>query len=80
MLRKLLNRFKEPSSLAGLSMLAVLFGVEPNIATAIGDAIVQIAIAGAAPTGQAIVSALGAVLAVAAVLVPEEKPPMLIVK
>lgn len=52
MLKKLMNRLKEPSSLAGLSMLAVMFGVAPEVADTV--------------TG-----AVGALLAVGAILVPE---------
>lgn len=61
MLRTILTRLKEPSSLAGLSMLAMLFGVKPDVA-------------------ESVMGALGAVLAAAAVLMPEHKAPLLIVK
>ncbi len=54
MLKMILKRLREPSSMAGLSVLAVLFGVRPEI--------VDVS-----------VTALGAVLAAAAVLVPEKK-------
>lgn len=33
MFRKIFGRLKEPSSLAGLSALAMLFGVKPEIAS-----------------------------------------------
>ncbi len=67
-----MSRLKEPSSLAGLSMLAVLFGLNPNTANAIADAVVQVAVAGTAPNPGTIISALGAVLAVGAVVVKEK--------
>lgn len=60
-LRAFLTRLKEPSSLAGLSMLAMMFGINPDVA-------------------DSVLGAIGAVLAAAAVLVPEQKAPLLIVK
>jgi hypothetical protein len=80
MIRKLIQRFKEPSSLAGLSVLAMLFGVNQGTATAIGDAVVAVATAGTAPNPVTVINALGAVLAVGSILVAEEKPPLMIVK
>lgn len=37
-MKKLFNRFKEPSTWAGLAALAVLFGVDPAKANAIAQA------------------------------------------
>ena len=56
MFRKMFNRLKEPSSLAGLSALAMLFGVKPEIANVGLELVI-------------------AVLAAAAVVVPEKKAP-----
>jgi hypothetical protein len=50
----IINRLREPSTLAGLSMLAMLFGVPPG-------------------TVEVTTQAVGAVLAAAAVLLPEAK-------
>ena len=55
MLRSIFKRLKEPSTMAGLSMLAVLFGVRPEEVDAVG-------------------AIVGAVLAGAAVLLPEATP------
>jgi hypothetical protein len=80
MLRAIFNRLKEPSTMAGLSMLAALFGAKPDTVSAIADATVALVTAGAAPNPATVLSAVTALCAAAAVLVPEHKPALLVVK
>jgi hypothetical protein len=47
MLRMILNRLREPSSLAGLSVLGVLFGVDPEKANVVVQALGAVLAAGA---------------------------------
>lgn len=47
MLKKMLQRFREPSTWAGLSALAVVFGVPPGTADVIVQAVAAVAAAAA---------------------------------
>lgn len=47
MLKMIMRRLKEPSTLAGLSMLAILFGVRPEVAETLTGALGAVLAAGA---------------------------------
>jgi hypothetical protein len=67
------KRLKEPSTWAGLSVLAVLFGVPAATADAIsGVATAVIGMADTGLTADALTHALGAVAALGAVFLPEK--------
>jgi hypothetical protein len=75
----IIKRFREPSTWAGLAGLAAIFGAPASVVEPIMTAVNVIAGAGVAtPVG--IAQSVGALFALAAVLLPEEKPPLLIVR
>lgn len=79
-MKAILNRLKEPSTWAGFAALGTLFGVKPELISAVGDAAIALFTVGAAPNPATIVGAVTAVCSAAAVLIPEHKPALLVVK
>lgn len=75
-----LKRLKEPSTWSGIAALGAIFGVRPEIIPAVADAAVALVTAGTVPTPGTVIAAVAAVCAAAAVVVPEHKPALLVVK
>jgi hypothetical protein len=72
-MKKILNRFKEPSTWAGLSVLAVVFGVPAATADAVANvATAMIGMGDAGVTGASVSSSLTALAALVAVVLPEK--------
>jgi hypothetical protein len=79
MLKSFLKRFREPSSWAGIAVAAGVFGVPAASSAAVVDALAAVTAAtGGSPL--AIAQAVVAITSAVAVFLPEEKPPLLIVK
>jgi hypothetical protein len=73
-MRKIIKRFKEPSTWAGVSILAAVFGVPAVTADAVTGALsALVGLADPGITGTTVSNALTALAAVAAILVPEKE-------
>lgn len=70
---KILSRFKEPSSWAGLAAIALMFGARPDQVDAVHGVVTAVATAAGGTNAAVLTQVVVAVCGAAAVFLPEKK-------